>query len=54
MNFNQTKESNKQDIHQQRLDLDREKMNNETRNKQLELAIAKENKNKFDTKKPNK
>ena len=54
MNFNQEKESNKKDLHQQKLDLEREKMVNESRNKQVELAIAQENKNKFDQKKPSK
>jgi len=54
MNFNREKESNKKDVHQQKLDLDREKMVNESRNKQVELAIAQENKNKFDQKKPSK
>jgi hypothetical protein len=54
MNFNREKESNKKDVYQQKLDLDREKMVNESRNKQVELAIAQENKNKFDQKKPSK
>lgn len=54
MNFNREKESNRKDVHQQKLDLDREKMANESRNKQVELAIAQENKNKFDQKKPSK
>ncbi len=54
MNFNREKESNKKDVHQQKLDLDREKMVIESRNKQVELAIAQENKNKFDQKKPSK
>jgi hypothetical protein len=54
MNFNREKESNKTDLHQQKLDLEREKMMNESRNKQMELAIAKENKNRFDQKKPTK
>ena len=54
MNFNREKESSKTDLHQQKLDIEREKMMNESRNKQMELAIAKENKNRFDEKKPNK
>jgi hypothetical protein len=45
MNFNREKESSKTDLHQQKLDIER---------KQMELAIAKENKNRFDEKKPNK
>jgi hypothetical protein len=53
MNFNREKESNKSNLGQQKLDLEREKMMNESRNKQIELAIAQENKNKFD-KKPSK
>jgi hypothetical protein len=52
MNFNREKESNKADFHQQKLDLEREKINTEARNKQVELAIAQENKNKYDQKKP--
>jgi hypothetical protein len=54
MNFNREKETNKTDLHQQKLDIEREKMMNESRNKQMELAIAKENKNRFDEKKPSK
>lgn len=54
MNFNREKETNKTDLHQQKLDIEREKMMNESRNKQMELAIAKENKNRFDQKKPSK
>ena len=50
MNFNREKESNKSNLGQQKLDLEREKMMNESRNKQIELAIAQENKNKFDKK----
>ena len=54
MNFNREKESSKTDLHQQKLDIEREKMMNDSRNKQMELAIAKENKNRFDEKKPSK
>jgi hypothetical protein len=54
MNFNREKESSKTDLSQQKLDIEREKMMNESRNKQMELAIAKENKNRFDEKKPSK
>ena len=54
MNFNREKESNKKDLHQQKLDLEKEKMVMESRNKQVELAIAQENKNKYDQKKPKK
>ena len=54
MNFNREKESSKTDLNQQKLDIEREKMMNESRNKQMELAIAKENKNRFDEKKPSK
>lgn len=54
MNFNREKETNKTDLHQQKLDIEREKMMNDSRNKQMELAIAKENKNRFDEKKPSK
>jgi hypothetical protein len=54
MNFNREKEDNKKDLHQQKLDLEREKITTEARNKQVELAIAQENKNKYDQKKPKK
>ena len=54
MNFNREKENNKAGLNQQKIDLDREKLLIDSQNKQLELAIAKENKNKFDQKKPNK
>ena len=53
MNFNRDKETNKTSLHQQKLDLDREKMLNDAKNKQMEFAIARENKNKYDEKKPN-
>jgi hypothetical protein len=54
MNFNREKESSKTNLNQQKLDIEREKIANESRNKQIELAIAKENKNRFDEKKPSK
>jgi hypothetical protein len=54
MNFNRDKESNKTDLHQQKLDLEREKLVTDSRNKQIEFAIARENKNKYDQKKPKK
>lgn len=54
MNLNKEKESSRTNLHQQKLDLEREKMMNDSRNKQMELAIAKENKNKYDDKKPTK
>jgi len=54
MNFNREKENNKAGLNQQKIDLDREKLLIDSQNKQLELAIAKENKNKFDQKKPTK
>ena len=54
MNFNRDKESNKTDLHQQKLDLEREKLVTDSRNKQIEFAIARENKNKYDEKKPKK
>ena len=54
MNFNREKETNKAGLNQQKIDLDREKLLIDSQNKQLELAIAKENKNKFDQKKPTK
>jgi hypothetical protein len=54
MGFNQDKENNKQNLAQQKLDLEREKLTNDARNKQMDFAIARENKNKFDQKKPNK
>ena len=54
MNFNRDKESNKTNLHQQKLDLEREKLVADSRNKQIEFAIARENKNKYDEKKPKK
>ncbi len=54
MNFNREKENSKSDFAQQKIDLDREKLANEARNKQMEFAIAKENKNQYDQKKPSK
>lgn len=54
MNFNRDKETNKTDLHQQKLDIEREKLATDTRNKQIEFAIARENKNKYDEKKPTK
>jgi len=54
MGFNQEKENNRNNIAQQKLDLEREKLATDSRNKQMDFAIARENKNKFDQKKPNK
>jgi hypothetical protein len=54
MNFNREKETNKADLGQQKLDLEREKLLVDSQNKQTEFAIARENKNRFDQKKPNK
>jgi hypothetical protein len=50
MNFNREKESSKTDLNQQKLDIEREKIANESRNKQIELAIAKENQSKSELK----
>jgi len=52
MNFNREKEGNKSNMAQQKLDLEREKIMSDQRNKQTEFAIARENKNKYDDKKP--
>lgn len=54
MNFNRQKESARSDLQQQKLDIEREKMAVDAANKQTEFAIARENKNQFDQKKPNK
>jgi hypothetical protein len=54
MNFNREKESSKNSLAQQKLDIEKEKLMAEQRNKQIEFAIARENKNKYDQKKPNK
>ena len=54
MNFNRQKESSRSDLQQQKLDIEREKMAVEAVNKQTEFAIARENKNRFDQKKPTK
>ena len=54
MNFNRDKEASRTDLHQQKLDIEREKIANDAKNKQTELAIAIQNKNKYDEKKPKK
>ena len=54
MGFNREKETSKNNIAQQKLDIEREKLIAEQRNKQIEFAIARENKNKYDQKKPKK
>jgi hypothetical protein len=54
MSFNRDKESTRTDLQQQKLDIEREKIATEAANKQTEFAIARENKNKYDQKKPNK
>lgn len=54
MNFNRQKEGTRADLQQQKLDIEREKMTVDAANKQTEFAIARENKNRFDQKKPNK
>ena len=54
MNFNREKELTKKDLGQQKLDLEREKVIMESQNKQTEFAIARENRNRFDEKKPSK
>ena len=54
MNFNREKESTRTNLQQQKLDLEREKMTMDAANKQTEFAIARENKNRFDQKKPSK
>jgi hypothetical protein len=54
MSFNRDKESTRTDLQQQKLDIEREKIATEVANKQTEFAIARENKNKYDQKKPNK
>ena len=54
MSFNRDKESTRTDLQQQKLDIEREKIAIEAANKQTDFAIARENKNKYDQKKPNK
>jgi hypothetical protein len=54
MNFNRQKEGARTDLQQQKLDIEREKMAVDAANKQTEFAIARENKNRFDQKKPSK
>jgi len=54
MSFNRDKESTRTDLQQQKLDIEREKMTVDAANKQTEFAIARENKNRFDQKKPSK
>jgi hypothetical protein len=53
MNFNREKETNKTSMAQQKLDLEKDKQRTDLINKQTELQIARENKNRFD-KKPTK
>jgi hypothetical protein len=54
MNFNREKENTKASLAKQKLDLEREKIANDARNKQMDFQIARENKNKYDQKKPTK
>ena len=54
MGFNREKEVSKNNIAQQKLDIEREKLIADQKNKQIEFAIARENKNKYDQKKPKK
>lgn len=49
MNFKREQEVNKNNTNQQKLQLDREKMRSQERIKDKEIAIARENKNKYDT-----
>ena len=53
MNFQRQKEGNKHSLAQEKLSLDKEKLRMDALNKQTELQIARENKNRFD-KKPTK
>jgi len=48
MNFNKEKENNKIEFNNQKLDLEREKLKQEGNNKLIDLAVATQNKNKFD------
>ena len=50
MNFNREKENNKIEFNNQKLDLEREKLKQEGNNKLIDLAVATQNKNKFDKK----
>lgn len=54
MNFNREKEGTRSNLQQQKLDIEREKIAQDAVNKQTEFAIARENQNKYDQKKPNK
>lgn len=51
MNFKREQEINKSNTNQQRMQLDREKMQTQRELKEKELQIARENKNKYDSKK---
>lgn len=52
MNLQNTKESNRQVLDREKTQIEREKMQTQIRLKQTDLEIARENKNKFDKKKP--
>jgi hypothetical protein len=52
MKFNEQKESNKTDFNDAKLNLEQEKLNTQKQNKQIDLAIARENKTVHDSKKP--
>ena len=53
MNFNREKEGNRTNLAQQKLDLEKQKLNQEVMKRRTELEIARENKNRYD-KKPTK
>jgi hypothetical protein len=50
MNFNREKENVKKDIASRKLDIEQQKANNMITSKQMELEVARTNKNKFDKK----
>jgi hypothetical protein len=52
MSFNEQKELNRNELMKQKLDLEKEKLNQASMNKQIDLQVARENKNQYD-KKPN-
>tara|TARA_R110001632_G_scaffold66459_3_gene156728 strand:- start:1825 stop:2562 length:738 start_codon:yes stop_codon:yes gene_type:complete len=54
MSFNETKEDNKTEFNQQKMNLEQDKLNTQRSNKQIDLAIARENKTVHDSNKPKK
>lgn len=54
MNFKREQEANKNKLNENKLNLDREKLDTQRDVAEKQLQVARENKNKYDSKKPNK